>query len=124
MSGFIHRIPNPGGRPPLYETSEQLWNKFVEYCDYVDENPWQIKTASNALSSRGEEQKDNSLRQEVRPMQRAYTLYGFCAFAGISHKWADFKRNDSVKEGFQPVLDQIENVVCARCILNKCKICT
>ena len=114
MAGFVHMIPHPGGRPPLFDSPSVLWDKFVEYCDYIDENPWQVKTASNALSSKGEENKGNSLRQEVRPMQRAYTLFGFCAFAGISSKWADFKRNYSVREGFQFVLDQIENVVCAQ----------
>ncbi len=111
---LVHLMPNPGGRPPRFKNPNELWEKFVEYCDWIDNNPWQIKSGSSAIDDRGKEEKSNFLRQEVRPMQRAYTLYGFCAFAGIHYKWADFYKNYKDKQGFKQVLDQIENVVCAQ----------
>ena len=114
LTGIVHRMPSPVGRPPRFKNPKELWDKFVEYCDWIDENPWQLKTASNALDSRGENEKSNYLRQNVAVRQRAYTLYGFCAFAGIHYKWGDFRKNYSDKQGFKQVIDQIENVVCAQ----------
>lgn len=111
---FIDKIPNPVGRPPRFKNPEALWEKFVEYCHYTDSNPWQLKSGSQAMDANGEETKSNYLRQEVRPIQRAYTLYGFCAFAGIHYKWADFRKNYKEKQGFTQVLDQIENVILAQ----------
>ncbi len=111
---FIDKVPSPVGRPPRFKTPAELWDKFVEYCHYTDANPWQLKSGSQAMDASGEETKSNYLRQEVRPVQRAYTLYGFCAFAGIHYKWADFYKNYKEKQGFKQVLDQIENVICAQ----------
>lgn len=113
-TGLVHMMPNPVGRPPRFKNSGELWQKFVEYCDWVDDNPWQLKSGSSSIDDRGREEKSNFLRQEVKPVQRAYTLYGFCAFAGIHYKWADFYKNYRDKQGFKQVLDQIENVVCAQ----------
>lgn len=114
MTGLVHRVPNPVGKPPRFKKPDELWEKFVDYCDWVDGNPWQLKTGSSSIDDRGKDSKTNVLRQEVRPVQRAYSLYGFCAFAGIHTKWATFKKNYSDKIGFLPVMEQIENVVCAQ----------
>ena len=113
-TGMVHKMPSPAGRPSRFKRPEELWEKFVEYCDWVDANPWQVKTASNALDSRGEKEANNFLRQNVEVKQRAYTLYGFCAFAGINYKWGIFRANYAEKRGFKHVIDQIENVVCAQ----------
>ena len=113
-SGIVHAMPSPCGRPLKFSKAEKLWEKFVEYCDYVDGNPWQVKSASNSIDSRSGTNV-NALRQEVRPVQRAYTLYGFCAFAGIHYKWADFRKNYYPKsDDFKRVIDTIENVICAQ----------
>lgn len=110
---FVHRIPNPVGRPFKIKSADELWNKFVAYCDDVENNPWQVKTGSNSIAGENGKQS-NSMRQEVRVMQRAYTLYGFCAFCGIVQKWADFKRGNLKRKGFVDVITQIENVVAAQ----------
>ena len=117
LTGLVHIMPSPVGRPSRFKTPKELWDKFVEYCDWVDGNPWQEKTASNVLdqTGTGEDQKQkNALRQNVVVTQRAYTLYGFCAFAGIHYKWGDFRKNYIDKQGFQQVIDQIENIICAQ----------
>lgn len=114
VQSFIDKVPNPCGRKPRFKNAGELWEKFVEYCHYVDGTPWQLKSGSSSIDDRGKKEKSNFLRQEVRPVQRAYTLYGFCAFAGIHYKWADFRKNYIEKQGFRQVLDQIENVVCAQ----------
>ena len=114
MSGLVHRMPSPVGRPPRFKNPSELWEKFIEYCDWVDDNPWQLKSGVSSIDDRGVDDRSNHLRQEVRPMQRAYTLYGFCAYAGINYKWANFRQNYVEKQGFRQVIDQIENVVCAQ----------
>ncbi len=40
---FVHRIPNPVGRPYKIKSSQELWDKFVAYCDDVENDPWQQK---------------------------------------------------------------------------------
>lgn len=113
MSNLVEVMRSPIGRPHKIATPEELWNKFIDYCKYVDENPWQIKSASNSLNDGGKDKK-NSLRQDVAVRQRAYTLYGFCAFAGIFSKWGDFKRTNIDREGFSDVMFAIENAICAQ----------
>lgn len=113
MSSLIEVMRSPVGRPHKIADAEELWNKFTEYCKYVDDNPWQIKSASNSLNDGGKDKK-NSIRQDVNVRQRAYTLYGFCAYAGIFSKWADFKRTNIDREGFKDVIHAIENAICAQ----------
>jgi len=107
---------NKGGRPVLFKNAVELYNKAVGYFEWVDSHPWQDKAASNGMSeatdSKGKSRgKTNSINQHVRALRRPYTLYGLCAFAGISSKWADFKRNYQEKNGFLEVINWIEYVV-------------
>lgn len=110
---LISVMKPPTGRPHKIKSSEELWELFVSYCKYIDDNPWQDKSASNSIDDKGTS-KGNSMRQEVRIKQRAYTLYGFCAFAGIHSKWGDFKRTNIHRKGFEECMMAIENVVCAQ----------
>ncbi len=112
---FVHKIPNPVGRPSKVKNAEELWDKFVAYCDDVDENPWQQKTGSNSVAAgqKGGAQS-NAMRQEVRVLPRPYTLQGFCAYCGIVQRWVDFKRHNIERRNFKEVITQIENVVMAQ----------
>lgn len=108
----IKEMRRPIGRPPHFETADELWYAFLDYKKHVDDNPWQVKTASNSVSDTGKESKNNAIRQDVRVMTRAYTLSGFCAYAGICSKWADFKRTNMVRsDEFYNVIMSIENHV-------------
>lgn len=109
---IISQVPNPVGRPRKFKNAQELWEKFIEYCEYVDNNPWQIKSASNSLNEGAS--KSNNMRQDVSVRQRAYTLYGFCAYAGICSKWGDFKRTNIDRRDFEKVMFAIENVVCSQ----------
>jgi hypothetical protein len=100
---------NPCGRPRKFKSPDALWKRFLEYCKWVDDNPWQNKAASNGIIDDGDG-KRNSINQNVKVMQRPYTLYGFCAFAGVP-KWADFKSSYIDKDGFSEVISSIENVI-------------
>lgn len=108
------------GRPRTYKSPQDLWNKFIDYCKYVDDNPWIIKAGGSSTSTK-EGEKTDSLKQDAKPLQRAYTLIGFCAFAGIG-RWVDFKRSyleekqtkENIKakiKGFSTVIIAIENII-------------
>lgn len=114
VGSIIKVAKRPVGRPHKIGKPEDLWNLFVSYCEYVDSNPWQSKTASNSLNDKSSGSKDNFIRQEVKVLSRAYTLYGFCAYAGIFSKWGDFKRTNINRKGFADVINAIENIVCAQ----------
>ena len=107
---------NKGGRPRVINSPEKLWEKFIEYCKWVDSTPWQDKSGSNSKNTRralAGDSDNNSLSQVVRLCQRPYVLYEFCSFAGI-YKWGDFRRNYSDKKGYLEVLDAIENTIKAQ----------
>jgi hypothetical protein len=106
----LHHMMGTPGRPRRFKESDELWKSFCDYCDWVDENPWQKKSAANRLSENAKGEKSNSVGQNVAVMQRAYKLYEFCAFAGIP-KWADFKASYLPIDGFSEVISAIENVV-------------
>lgn len=109
-------VPNPTGRPRLYKSPAKLWEKALEYFQWVDDNPWQVKAGTSSMTSRKakkddeDDQKDNAMRQTVQVFQKPYTLYGFCSFAGI-YKWGDFKKNYEVQPGFLEVICAIEDTI-------------
>ena len=106
----LHKIMKCPGRPRRFKAPEELWESFCDYCDWVDDNPWQKKSAANRLLENAKGEKSNSIGQNVAVFQRAYKLYEFCAFAGIP-KWADFKTSYLPVDGFSEVICAIENVV-------------
>lgn len=104
-------IPNPlGGRPRKFTNPEELWDLFIKYCRWVDENPWEEKAASNMLRDTSGN-KNNAMSQNVRVLQRAYTLHGFCAYSGV-YKWQTFRqRYKDTNDGFSSVINAIEATV-------------
>lgn len=70
VKSFVHRIPNPVGRPYKIKSSQELWDKFVAYCDDVENDPWQQKTGSNSIAG-GSGKSTNSMRQEVRVFSKS-----------------------------------------------------
>ena len=106
-------MPSPVGRPRSIDSPKTLWKKFIDYCKWVDDTPWQDKSASNSKNvhrSEVSEADNNGVRQDIRLCQRPYILYEFCSFAGI-YKWGDFRRNYIEKEGFLEVICAIENTI-------------
>lgn len=102
-----------GGRPRRFETAEELLKGALEYFRFVDEHPWQKKSANQSMSETDSGTRSNGARQSVIAIQRAYTLYGLCAFLGC-YKWGDLRRNYAEREGFVEVMDWIENQVAAQ----------
>lgn len=51
VKSFVHRIPNPVGRPYKIKSSQELWDKFVAYCDDVENDPWQQRLVAIPLQA-------------------------------------------------------------------------
>lgn len=102
--------PKLGGRPRKFNSPQELLDGALAYFKYIDEHPWQIKSANQALHENGDG-KSTGVSQNTQVKQRAYTLFGLLAYLGCSSKWGDLKRSYKDKEGFLAVFMWIENVV-------------
>lgn len=102
--------PNLGGRPRKFSSPQELLDGALAYFKYIDEHPWQIKSANQALHENGNG-KATGVSQNTKVKQRAYTLFGILAFLGCSTKWGDLKRSYKDIEGFLAVFTWIESVV-------------
>lgn len=106
--------PSPvGGRPTKLKSATEFWDKCCQYFKWIDDNPWQVKNANQSNVAYHEDMR-NAMSQYVQLKQRAYTLYGLCAFIGINSKWADFKKSYSNKAGFPEVFARVEAIVAAQ----------
>lgn len=111
MSSFIDNIPSPFGRPPKYKTGALLWQRFLEYVKWADENPIEVY---NRVSGKGDAKEQKSKEVKHGKVQRPYTLYGFIAFAGIAN-WSDYKQSQNAQRGdFPMVIRAIENSIKAQ----------
>ena len=73
------------GRPPKFETPEQLWNACVEYFDWVTKHPF---AEQNAAAFQGDITKYHL--SKPRPM----TIGCLCLFLDIEFvTWCDYKKN-------------------------------
>lgn len=92
-----------------YNTPIALWEKFEEYCEYVDDNPIlgeEVKTQGKSL-----------VRVKVK-YRRAYTLEEFCLFAGVGNAYLrQFVENhkdladDRSNEMYAQVIAEMKEVV-------------
>jgi len=86
-NNFISHI-NPLGQPPKYKTAKELWEKFIDYCAWVDGNPIELPERSAMFGSKKQVER---MAQNKAKVSRPYTLCGFQVWAGIAN-WTEFKR--------------------------------
>lgn len=87
------------GRPPKFETAQDLANAFENYKAFVDANPFEIVT-----EFKGE--------RSVRYVPHPYTLCGFMVFIDSGREWKDFARyNKERGEDFCALITHIETEV-------------
>ncbi len=72
------------GNPPRY-TPAKLWSKFIEYCEWVDSNPFR----ESVLVQKGIKTENSQGVPETKystelPKMRPYTLSGFYVFANLN----------------------------------------
>ena len=98
---------NKHGRDYKYQP-EELWNEFIEYCKWVEDNPlWESVLVSKGIKI----QTDEGVKEVYStpmPKMRAMTLRAFQVFADINHStWENYKKN----KDFIAITTRIENIV-------------
>ncbi len=103
---MLKEMASPIGRPPKYKTAQALWDKFVEYVEHVDANPW--KTVVKGKSQRSANDAGaKAMSQSEQLLRRPYLLREFQLYAGI-YDWRVYKANNEHRPGFRTVLRAIE----------------
>ena len=74
----IWEIANPIGKPPVYKTAKALWEKAVEYFEWVDANPLK------AMDYKGKD----AIQVEI-DKKRPYTIEGLCLFMNVGRRYLD-----------------------------------
>lgn len=99
---------------PKYTDPEQLWKEACEYFSWCDGNPVNAPNLTTIFRKDKKQVIDETKKQEQKGnITRPYTVYGLCAFTGISH-WPSFKNTYLPKEGFEEVISAIENVIASQ----------
>ena len=99
------------GRPPKYATAMELAKVADEYFEWCDDTP--VETSSRKLVGAEQSAKTGSKAKSdetVFTSKRAYTLDGFCLYAGIGN-WSQYKKDHAEDEEFRRVLYAIEQTI-------------
>lgn len=99
------------GRPPLFETADQLWDKALEYFAYCDANPIKINARNKMKRS---EKNGDGAETGYEYTTRPYTLDGLCLWCNINMPWATFKNNAKRRDDwadFEIVINACEQTI-------------
>lgn len=72
------------GRKRIFETAGEFSAQFLEYVQWCEENPIVTKKASKKDKEGG---SGVELRTEAESKRRPMSMYGLCAFLGVSRKY-------------------------------------
>lgn len=81
------------GRPRTIPTVEEFTEKFLEYVAWCEDNPILIKSASRregGTTANGTV-KDPETRLNSESKRRPISMYGLCAYIGVSRKWFEMR---------------------------------
>lgn len=104
-------MPAPKGHPlwgnPLnpkkFKTPEELWEKAIEFFEWCNVNPWMKKEAIKSGDKAGE-------LIDI-PIQKPYTIEGFCIFANMTFQSFSNYSNGIGYETFFEVAARIREIV-------------
>lgn len=105
---------------PEYKRAQELWNDALLYFEWCDNNP--VDAPVNIIRYKKEKKggtKEMKKQDQQENVSRPYTLYGFCAFTGIT-VWSKFKAKYTDPEKylhwdeFEDVIKTIENVIASQ----------
>ncbi len=89
------------GRDKLFSSPELLWDAACEYFEWCDNHPW-IKEEEHL--------KVAGLEMKSTPIQRPYTITGFCLYCDASETWwRDFKAANH--KDFSSIIAKVETVI-------------
>lgn len=90
------------GRPPKFESAEELAQVAQEYFEWCDQNDIIVE---NRLSN-----GDKGKQVTGAKIQRPYTLEGFAIFAGIG-SYKQWRKDNIERDGFRIVIDTYEGII-------------
>jgi len=108
-----------------FDSPEQLWLKFIEYCKWCDSHPLYIEEQKKS-PGKGQILTDSQGVQTYIPPEdtvtlarkRPYTKTGFCVFAGVASNYLRLMRLEDRDAGglkdnepWMAVLDMMDNVI-------------
>lgn len=89
------------GRPTVIKTAEEFQEKFLDYVAWSEENPILSKRASRregAVDANGDK-KPAETRIESESKRRPLSMYGLCAYLGVSRKWFEMRLKNLDEKG-------------------------
>ncbi len=96
------------GKPPKY-TPKKLWDKFVEYCEWIDSNPFkEAVLVQKGITVKDDAGKEKTTYSVGLPKMRPYTLSGFYVYANISN---DTFYQYEKKEEYADITTRIRDIV-------------
>lgn len=110
------------GRPRSIPTAGEFIEKFLEYVEWSEDNPILSKRASRREGSTDANGKPKpaETRLESESKRRPLSMYGFCAFLGVSRKWFEMRlktldekgseRNEEEEEYFTAMI-RAKNII-------------
>lgn len=90
------------GRPRVIETAEEFQEKFLEYVEWSEENPILAKRASRKETQKDENGnmiKPTETRMHSESKRRPLSMYGLCAYLGVSRKWFEMRLKTLEEKG-------------------------
>ena len=91
-----------GGPIPKYQTEDEIWAKFVEYMQWVEENPLtQV------------DYKGKDAERVVMKYMRPYTKVGFAIFAGFC-EWKSVAEMALRDPSLAQIITRIESIIFAQ----------
>ena len=99
------------GRPPRFETPDELWHCFLDYVEMVDAYKIDLPmymTKRNKKGKSDEASDEGKAGQVARPL----TLQGFMCFAGMGQEWRQFADYTSKRSPeFSTVITRIRTTI-------------
>ena len=96
----IWRMAVNPGRPRKYGTTDELWNKCVEYFDWVNDNPFIEHKATQFQGVQVDMHNE---------LQRPMTKEGLTIFVGITHEtWLQYGKPE---HEFSEVVKQVNQII-------------
>ena len=108
------RIKRHRGRPPRFETADDLMTEAFAYFADCDNNPMVVATNVKRKQSKKDTGDSREQGNDERTVARPYTLYGLCLWCGICEDWSLFKahcKRRADADDFGRVIDVCESVV-------------
>ena len=107
------RIERHRGRPPRFETADDLMTEAFAYFADCDNNPMVVATNVKRKQSKKDTGDSREQGNDERTVARPYTLYGLCLWCNITD-WRVFKQHCNSRsdaDEFRTVIDMCENIV-------------